>query len=68
MSVYRVTGVLIIMDNEIMSLEDAKQQLTKLMNRLNKTHREHLLSYAIQEWMTVKIGDDESGLSIYLCH
>lgn len=56
------------MDNEIMSLEDAKQQLTKLMNRLNKTHREHLLSYAIQEWMTVKIGDDESGLSIYLCH
>ncbi|XP_015109787.1 uncharacterized protein LOC107036363 [Diachasma alloeum] len=44
-------------DKEI-SLQDAKTQLWKIMESLNKSHREHLLSFAIQEWMTIKIGDE----------
>ncbi|XP_063977236.1 uncharacterized protein LOC135162555 [Diachasmimorpha longicaudata] len=45
-------------ENTISSLDDAKRQLREIMESLSKSHREHLLSFAIQEWMTIKIGDD----------
>ncbi|XP_011310923.1 uncharacterized protein [Fopius arisanus] len=51
-------------EDEITILQGAKTQLSKIMESLNKSHREHLLSFAIQEWMTMKIGvdsDDESN-------
>lgn len=53
--------------NNVDSLDNAKKQLADLMNNLTKSDRQKLLVYGIEEWMTIKMGDEaesDSGKNI----
>lgn len=47
--------------NDFDSLQNAKKQLEKLMGTLTKAERQQLLVYGIEEWMTIKMGDESAS-------
>lgn len=50
-------------DSKMISFEEAKKQLDTLMLNSSTSIHGHILSYAINKWMSIKTGSKDSGMS-----